>query len=59
MMDVMEDREVRRLNLELPQLPHNPDGKAGNEERRTFLTQNKIIIYLPIDLIKRTALLLF
>ena len=33
MMEVMEDREVRRLNLEL--LPRNPHGKAGNEERRT------------------------
>ena len=32
MMDVMEDREVWRLNLEL--LPRNPHGKAGNEERK-------------------------
>ena len=32
MMDVIEDRQVWRLNLEL--LPHNPHGKAGNEERR-------------------------
>ena len=32
MMEVMEDREVWRLNLEL--LPRNPHGKAGNEERR-------------------------
>ena len=32
MMEVMEDREVWRLNLEL--LPSNPHGKAGNEERR-------------------------
>ena len=31
MMEVMEDREVWRLNLEL--LPLNPHGKAGNEER--------------------------
>ena len=38
MMEVMEDREVWRLNLELP--PRNPHEKAGNEvrgrkERRT------------------------
>ena len=32
MMEVMEDREVWQLNLEL--LPRNPHGKAGNEERR-------------------------
>ena len=32
MMEVMEDREVWRLNLDL--LPRNPHGKAGNEERR-------------------------
>ena len=32
MMEVMEDREVWRLNLE--PLPPNPHGKAGNEERR-------------------------
>ena len=32
MMEVMEDREVWRLNLE--QLPRNSHGKAGNEERR-------------------------
>ena len=32
MMEVMEDREVWRLNLEL--LPQNRHGKAGNEERR-------------------------
>ena len=32
MMNVMEDREVWRLNLEL--LPPNPHGKAGNEERK-------------------------
>ena len=31
-MEVMEDREVLRLNLQL--LPRNPHGKAGNEERR-------------------------
>ena len=31
-MEVMEDREVWRLNLEL--LPPQPHGKAGNEERR-------------------------
>ena len=30
MMDVMEDREVWRLNLEL--LPRKPHGKAGNEK---------------------------
>ena len=32
MMEVMEDREVWWLNLEL--LPRNPHGTAGNEERR-------------------------
>ena len=32
MMEVMEDREVWRLNLEL--LPSQPSRKAGNEERR-------------------------
>ena len=32
MMEVMEDREVWRLNLEL--LPRNPHAKVGNEERR-------------------------
>ena len=32
MMEVMEDREVWRLNLEL--LHRNPHGKAYNEERR-------------------------
>ena len=32
MMDVMEDREVWRLNFEL--LPRSPHGKAGSEERR-------------------------
>ena len=32
MMDVIEDREVWRLNVEL--LPRNLYGKAGNEERR-------------------------
>ena len=32
MIEVMEDREVWRLNLEL--LPPHPHGKAGNEERR-------------------------
>ena len=32
MIDVMENREVWRLNLE--QLPHNPHGKSGNEERK-------------------------
>ena len=31
-MDVIEDREVWRLNLGL--LPRNPHGKAGNEEKR-------------------------
>ena len=31
-MEVMEDREVWRLNLEL--LPPNPPVKAGNEERK-------------------------
>ena len=31
MMDVMEDREVWRVNLEL--LPRNPHGKVGNEKR--------------------------
>ena len=30
MMNVMEDREVWRLNLEL--LPRKPHGKAGNEK---------------------------
>ena len=32
MMEVMEDREVWRLHLEL--LPRNLHGKAGNEERK-------------------------
>ena len=32
MMDVVEDREVWRLNLEL--LLPQPHGKAGNDERR-------------------------
>ena len=32
MMNVMEDREMWRLNLEL--LPRNPHGKAGNDEKR-------------------------
>ena len=32
MMDVMQDREVWWLNLEL--LPRNPHGKAVDEERR-------------------------
>ena len=32
MMEVMENREIWRLNLEL--LPRNPHGNAGNEERR-------------------------
>ena len=32
MMEVMEDREVWRLILEL--LPRNPHGKVGNEKRR-------------------------
>ena len=32
MIDVMEDCEVWRLNLEL--LPRNPRGKAGNEKRK-------------------------
>ena len=31
MMEVVEDREVWRLNLEL--LPPHPHGKAGDEER--------------------------
>ena len=31
-MDVMEDREVLRINLEM--LPCNPHGNADNEERR-------------------------
>ena len=32
-MEVMEDREVWRLNFEL--LPRNPHEKAGIEERRS------------------------
>ena len=32
MMEVMEDREVWQLNLEL--LPQQPSRKSGNEERR-------------------------
>ena len=32
MMEVMDDRDVRRLNLEL--LPPHPHGKADNEERK-------------------------
>ena len=35
MRNVMEDREVWRLNLEL--LPCNPHKKAGNEERRPLI----------------------
>ena len=31
MMDVMEDREMWRLNLDM--LPCSPHGKAGNKER--------------------------
>ena len=38
MMDVIEDRQVWRLYLEL--LPHNPHGKAGNEERRKKKEEN-------------------
>ena len=38
-IEVMEDREVWRLNLEL--LPQNPHGKAGNKERRRIKT-NKL-----------------
>ena len=33
MIEVIEDREVWRLNLKL--LPHKSHGKAGNEERKT------------------------
>ena len=40
MMEVMEDCEVWRLNLEL--LPRNPHGKAGNEEKRRNSTNLKI-----------------
>ena len=36
MMEVMEDREVWRLNLEL--LPPQPSQKAGNEEKRRHYT---------------------
>ena len=39
MMDVIEDREVWRLNLEL--LSPKPHGKAGNEERRRRLNKDK------------------
>ena len=35
-IDLMEDREVRRLNLKL--LPRNSHGKAGREERRVIAT---------------------
>ena len=35
MMEVMKDREVWWLNLELLP-PPNSHGKAGHEERRTF-----------------------
>ena len=31
MLDVIENREMWRLNLEL--LPRNPHGKVGNKER--------------------------
>ena len=41
MMEVMEDREVWRLNLEL--LPRNPHGKAGNEERRKKILHEVMI----------------
>ena len=42
MMEVIEDREVWRLNLEL--LPRNPHGKAGNEERRRKrITVNELL----------------
>ena len=44
MMEVMEDREVWRLNLEL--LSPNPHGKAGNEERRRCLKHCLIPIAL-------------
>ena len=37
-MEVMEDREVWRLNLDL--LPHNPHGKAGKKERRRRRKKN-------------------
>ena len=35
MMNVMEDRQMWRLNLEL--LPRKPHGKAGNEKRSNDL----------------------
>ena len=43
MIDVVEDREVWRLNLEL--LP-NPHGKAGNEERRRRKKKLTTIMHL-------------
>ena len=36
MMDVTEDRDVWRLNLEL--LPRNPHGKTGNKEEKKEAT---------------------
>ena len=39
MMDVMEDREVWRLKLEM--LPRNPHGKKSNEERRRIKRSNQ------------------
>ena len=36
MLEMMKNREVWRLNLELLS-PRNPHGKAGNEDRKTLL----------------------
>ena len=44
MMKVMEDRKVRWLNLELQ--PRNPHGKAGNKERRWWLTHLSVKNFL-------------
>ena len=52
-MEVMEDREVWRLNLEL--LPRNPHGKAGNEERR----EENLWTTILCDLFKRLQSLNF
>ena len=43
MMEVMEDRELWRLNLALQR---NPGGKAGNEERRRLICNECSEIYL-------------
>ena len=53
MMEVMEDREVWRLNLEL--LPRNPYGKAGNEERRRRRREEEEILVFAGAMTSRWA----